>query len=146
MNPRFVPLRITLFADALYEAGSDRSELVLYFYELAGKLISRNYNVRICISCRKYPVIAPNVSFKIYIEEENREDIKTFVKRKFNAKIQSHSMTISARDRFKDLQMEAAERLRNTFQWASLVVLLINRLYRDGKYYIRLTNRFSPRL
>lgn len=123
---------ITLFVDALDEAGPDGSDLASYFHELNGKLGAGNCNARICISCRKYPVIAPNVSLKVFVEEENRGDIKTYVERKFDSEIQTHGMAMSAQEEFKKLQTAVVERSQNTFQWACLVVPLIIKLRRDG--------------
>lgn len=124
---------ITLFVDALDEAGSDGIELASYFHELNAKLRAGHCNARICISCRKYPVIAPNVSLKVYVEKENGGDIQTYVDQKFGSEIQSHGMAMSAQGEFKKLQMVVVERSQNTFQWASLVVPLIIKLRRDGQ-------------
>ncbi|OBT96248.1 hypothetical protein VE01_05769 [Pseudogymnoascus verrucosus] len=124
---------ITLFVDALDEAGSDGIELASYFHELNAKLRAGHCNARICISCRKYPVIAPNVSLKVYVEKENGGDIQTYVEQKFGSEIQSHGMAMSAQGEFKKLQMVVVERSQNTFQWASLVVPLIIKLRRDGQ-------------
>ncbi|KFY10411.1 hypothetical protein V492_05039 [Pseudogymnoascus sp. VKM F-4246] len=124
---------ITLFVDALDEAGADGSELASYFHELNAKLRARNCNARICISCRKYPVIAPNICLKVYVEKENTRDIKTYVDQRFDSEIQSHGMANSAQKDFKKLQMAVVERSQNTFQWACLVVRLIFKLRRDGQ-------------
>ncbi|KFY21533.1 hypothetical protein V493_07326 [Pseudogymnoascus sp. VKM F-4281 (FW-2241)] len=124
---------ITLFVDALDEAGPDGNDLASYFHELNGKLRVGNCNARICISCRKYPVIAPNVSLKVYVEKENKGDIKTYVKQKFDSEIQSHGMAVSVLDEFRELQTAVVERSQNTFQWACLVVPLVMKLCRDGQ-------------
>lgn len=124
---------ITLFVDALDEAGPDGIDLASYFHELNAKLRAGHCNARICISCRKYPVIAPNVSLKDFVEKENSGDIQTYVERKFDSEIQSHGMAMSEQGEFKKLQTVVVERSQNTFQWASLVVPLIINLRRDGQ-------------
>lgn len=124
---------ITLFVDALDEAGLDGIDLASYFHELNAKLRAGHCNARICISCRKYPVIAPNVSLKVYVEKENGGDIQTYVERKFGSEIQSHGMAMSAQGEFKKLQTVIVKRSQNTFQWAGLVVPLIIKLRRDGQ-------------
>ncbi|KFZ03150.1 hypothetical protein V502_11189 [Pseudogymnoascus sp. VKM F-4520 (FW-2644)] len=123
---------ITLFVDALDEAGIDGSDLASYFHELNGKLRIGKGNARICISCRKYPVLASNLCLKVYVEKENKGDIKTYVERKFESEIQSHGMAMSAQDEFKKLRTAVVERSQNTFQWVYLVVPLIIKLRRDG--------------
>ncbi|OBT84698.1 hypothetical protein VE02_06122 [Pseudogymnoascus sp. 03VT05] len=124
---------VTLFVDALDEAGPDGIDLASYFHELNAKLRAGHCNARICISCRKYPVIAPNVSLKVYVEKENGGDIQRYVERKFGSEIQSHGMAMSAQGEFNKLQTAVVARSQNTFQWASLVVPLIIKLRRDGQ-------------
>lgn len=124
---------ITLFVDALDEAGSDGSDLASYFHELNAKLKAGNCNARICISCRNYPVIAPNISLKVYVETENTRDINTYIKRKFKSEIRSHGMEMSAQEEFERLQVAVMNRSQNIFQWACLVVPLVIKLRRDGQ-------------
>ena len=50
---------MTIFVDALDEAGSKAAEeLVAYFHILNDRLSADNSATRICISCRHYPVVA----------------------------------------------------------------------------------------
>ncbi|KFY63222.1 hypothetical protein V496_04071 [Pseudogymnoascus sp. VKM F-4515 (FW-2607)] len=124
---------ITLFVDALDEAGPDGSDLASYFHELNAKLRAENCNARICISCRNYPVIAPNVSLKVYVEKENKRDINTYIERKFKSEIRSHGMEMSAQEEFERLEVAVMNQSRNIFQWACLVVPLVIKLRRDGQ-------------
>ncbi|KAL5348546.1 hypothetical protein ACLOAV_005962 [Pseudogymnoascus australis] len=124
---------ITLFVDALDEAGPDGSDLASYFHELNAKLRAENCNARICISCRNYPVIAPNVSLKVYVEKENTRDINTYIERRFRSEIRSHGMAMSAQDEFERLKVAVMNRSQNIFQWACLVVPLVIKLRRDGQ-------------
>jgi hypothetical protein len=74
---------ITIFVDALDEAGSDTaSELAVYFHDLNDRLAAGKGAARICISCRHYPIVAANTSLDIRVEDENHNDIAKYVKHK----------------------------------------------------------------
>jgi hypothetical protein len=58
--------RITVFIDALDEAGADVArELAYYFHELDHRLGTEGRTAKICTSCREYPVVARNVRYDI---------------------------------------------------------------------------------
>ncbi|KFY81883.1 hypothetical protein V500_11000 [Pseudogymnoascus sp. VKM F-4518 (FW-2643)] len=124
---------VLLFVDALDEAtADDRGGLDLYFRKLNRELKAKNCKARICISCRRYPVIVPNDGLKIPVDKENNEDIRTYVEQSLEVEIQSHGMGTLTRGEFKELEMAIVKRSGNTFQWACLVVPLIIDFCRDG--------------
>jgi hypothetical protein len=73
-----------LFVDALDEAGADTaSELAEYFHEL-NNLVVESRTAKICISCRHYLVVSSHTSLEICVEDENHEDIATYVEEKLD--------------------------------------------------------------
>lgn len=72
---------IRLYVDALDECGHDIAmKLVTYFEELIEQLSPTKASFKICFSCRHYPVLAPKTALKICVEEENDQDIATYVR------------------------------------------------------------------
>ncbi|KLU84520.1 hypothetical protein MAPG_03561 [Magnaporthiopsis poae ATCC 64411] len=109
---------IWLFVDALDECGERNAvDLVKWFESLL-----RN-PFRICFTCRHYPILALDGAFEICLENENRDDISTYVQDQLSA---SHirSSTIPAL---------ITARAEGVFMWARLVVRQVLDLDRVGK-------------
>lgn len=104
---------VMLFVDALDEAGTDQAtDLATYFNHLSSKLLSQNSRAKICISCRHYPVLTSKVSLDIYVEQENHNDIETYV---------SDKLGTAVAQRFPDdpnsISKDIAKRAVGIFQW-----------------------------
>jgi ankyrin repeat protein len=124
---------ITIFVDALDEAGSKAAEeLVTYFHTLNDRLIGSN-SARICISCRHYPVIASNPSLEIYVENENREDISTFVQGELNSKFLVREKDPTSINACQSLEAAIVKKALGVFQWARLVVPMVVERLDDGE-------------
>jgi ankyrin repeat protein/energy-coupling factor transporter ATP-binding protein EcfA2 len=125
---------ITIFVDALDEAGAQvASELTSYFHRLKDEIATRNGDVRICISCRHYPVIPKSPSLEIHVEDENKEDISTYV---FGMLIPEGAETdarTNLKNEWRSLAEDVIDKSSGVFQWAKLVVPLITKLRLEGE-------------
>ena len=125
---------ITIFIDALDEAGSKAAqELVTYFHILNDRLVASNSATRICISCRHYPVVARIPGLEICVENENHEDISTFVQDRLNSKFLIWEKDSTSIDTCRALGDAIVERALGVFQWASLVVPMVTKRLNDGE-------------
>jgi ankyrin repeat domain-containing protein 50 len=125
---------ITLFVDALDEAGSEvAEELVAYFHSLNDRLISSNGAARICISCRHYPVVALIPGLEIYVENENYKDISTFVHEQLNLRFLAWEKDSTSINACRALEDAIVKKASGVFQWASLIVPMVARWFNDGE-------------
>ncbi|KAH8745409.1 hypothetical protein BGZ57DRAFT_862505 [Hyaloscypha finlandica] len=119
---------ITLFVDALDEAGAETaSELAEYFHEL-NKLVVKSRNAKICISCRHYPVASNNISLEIHVEDENHNDIAKYVEEKLDTERPDFSA-----EEYQALKKTVVGRASGSFMWARLSISMIIRSIRDGE-------------
>ncbi|PMD17187.1 hypothetical protein NA56DRAFT_532483, partial [Hyaloscypha hepaticicola] len=119
---------VTLFVDALDEAGADTaSELAEYFHELS-KLVVDSRTTKICISCRHYPIASSNISLKIHVEDENHDDIAKYVEEKLD----TERPTFSA-EQYQALKETVVTRASGSFMWARLIIAMIVRSIREGE-------------
>ena len=71
---------IVIFINALDEAGAESAnELMAFFHRLKDEATDRNDNLKICISCRHYPVIIRNLCLEICVESENGKNVSIYV-------------------------------------------------------------------
>lgn len=120
---------VWLFVDALDECGEGNAvELVGVFKSLLGSLASQpagRGQVRICFSCRHYPIVDVERSmFEICAEDGNANDISTFVDGRLAA--------FCTRTSSNTLPTLITERASGIFMWARLVVDRILDLERKG--------------
>jgi ankyrin repeat protein len=119
---------ITLFVDALDEAGAETaSELAEYFHEL-NNLVVKSRNAKICISCRHYPVASNNISLEIHVEDENHNDIAKYVEEKLDTERPDFSA-----EEYQALKKTVVGRASGSFMWARLSISMIIRSIRDGE-------------
>ncbi|KAK5637257.1 hypothetical protein RRF57_012969 [Xylaria bambusicola] len=106
---------VSLFVDALDENGKKNAvDLVRKFKYLLKRLPSTGLNqVRICFTCRHYPILDLDGVFEICLERENREDIGTYVQGQLSAFQARTASTIPTL---------IADRADGVFLWAHLVV------------------------
>lgn len=85
---------IRIYVDTLDECGDENArKMVKYFNRLAFKL-SFETTLRMCFSCRHYPLVALEHGLTICVEDENSGDILRYVQDEFkrgpsnNAKVQ----------------------------------------------------------
>jgi len=119
---------ITLFVDALDEAGVDTaSELAEYFHKL-NKLVVESRTAKICISCRHYPVVSSSTSLKVHVEDENHEDVAAYVEEKLD----TESPDFPAEE-YQALKRSVVERSSGSFMWARLSISMIIKFIRDAE-------------
>ncbi|KAI9774712.1 MAG: hypothetical protein M1839_001673 [Geoglossum umbratile] len=124
---------VTVFVDALDEAGFKAAEeLVTYFHILNDRLIASN-SVRICISCRHYPVVARIPGLEIYVEKESHGDISTFVHDQLNSKVLVWEEDPTSIDACRVLEAAIVKKASGVFQWARLVVPMVSKRLNDGE-------------
>ena len=133
--PEAHPMRI--YVDALDESGQDVAiGLVNYFRQLTSRPSSTKPGISVCFSCRHYPVLAPSHELKICVENENYQDINTYVK-------------TSLRDQFPDeghaldLEQNIVEKASGVFQWVILVIRIILKLNEDGANLKRIRQKIE---
>ena len=135
---------ITIFIDALDEAGAEVArELMAFFHRLRDEAIARNGNLKICISCRHYPVIPRSVCLEICVENENRKDISTYV---FNTLVPggfNEDSKTELTDQWHALAKDVIDKASGVFQWAKLVAPLINQLRQEGESFSYIKERLS---
>ena len=118
---------IRLFLDALDEAGQEIAvNVVAYFEELFERLHPTSPGLRICFSCRHYPVLAPTNALKICIEEENHHDIATYVRQRMK------KYRLSDLEEGPKLEQEIIEKSSCIFQWVVLIIPIIIQSDNDG--------------
>ena len=119
------PIRI--YVDALDEAGQDVAmKLIVFFQELHEQLHPTRAGFKTCFSCRHYPVLAPTNALKICVEEENHQDIATYVRQE----LASHQLSGPAQARM--LEQEIIEKASDVFQWVVLIIPIIVKSDKDG--------------
>ncbi|KAF5563747.1 Het-eN [Fusarium phyllophilum] len=115
---------ILLFVDALDECGQRNAEqLVEEFNSLLHRPSSERLKyLRICFTCRHYPVVNIESALEIFIDRENETDISLFVESKLR------SFQEQTGSRISEFISQHAE---GVFLWASLVVDKVLSLDRD---------------
>ena len=118
---------IRIYVDALDEAGQDVAvKLVAYFDGLIERLLPTRASFKICFSCRHYPVLAPKTALRICVEEENHEDIATYVRQNLT----EHQL--SDQDEAQKLTQDVIGKAANIFQWVVLIIPIIIESDKDG--------------
>lgn len=70
---------VVLFVDALDEAGQAACSLAKYFHQINDHAREHSLPIKICISCRHYPISSTSPGAEIHAEEHNRGDMRNFV-------------------------------------------------------------------
>lgn len=120
---------VWLFVDALDEAGDANAiELVKWFTSLTQKR-TPNHHFRICFSCRHHLHVdddAPKDATEICMENNNSEDIATFVESKLVPLDNATSEDLDS------MRTAIISRANSVFMWARLVVEEVLMLKRQG--------------
>ncbi|TVY92179.1 Ankyrin repeat domain-containing protein [Lachnellula willkommii] len=130
---------LTIFVDALDEAVDANGEkaapwLLQFFYELNEIAIPEEGclgGVKICISCRHYPVVGSfGPGTVIRMEKENERDVRNFIHDKLRNGVPGWDQAaVKARQGLVD---GIARKADGVFQWASLRVPKIVQSLNDG--------------
>jgi len=105
---------VRLYIDAIDEAGEDCEKIATYLTRLCRE---SSYGFSICVSGRPWPTPVPESDFCIHVEDENREDIATFLQMSLR---DPTNVTVEAE--LSKIREKIAERASGVFQWAVLVV------------------------
>ena len=119
--------QIILYIDALDECGQENATKLVDFFRVLSSSNSEDASLRICFSCRHYPLISLNDGFEICVEEENHHDIEIYTQDVIERHIQS-------KDHAQEVQREIVSRSSGNFQWVVLVVPRALRSYNKGRY------------
>ena len=118
---------IVILIDALDEAGTNvANELAKYFHRLNDKLDEKRGIVRICISCRHYPIVSRIEGLKICVEDRNYNDIRSYVHDELSSQI-------SELDVWPELESDITKKASGSFLWVRLVVPNVIRYALDGE-------------
>lgn len=123
--------QVTIFVDALDEAGSDTFQrLADYFHQLNQDATKNAANVKICISCRHYPIVDKFPAKEIIVEAHNDKDIATYIKHHLDDMVDTDG---PHQEEWKDLMKALIKQARGVFQWAHIVMPLIKEEIDDGR-------------
>lgn len=112
--------QIRIYIDALDECGQDVAiDLVEYFRCCTAP-------IPICFSCRHYPFVALEDGNEICIENENEQDVETYIRDKIEAHIQPIDIA-------KAIQKEVVSRSEGNFQWVVLAMPRVIKLHKSRK-------------
>ena len=119
---------VWLFIDALDECGDYEAPKLVKLLQSLLKSLGPSSNgmktFHVCFTCRHYPVMSSDCASEICLEEENQQDIATYVRDKLAGVGSSIAPTI--------LNTVIAS-AKGVFLWAYLVVDRVLRLERDGE-------------
>ena len=117
------PLQI--YVDALDEAGEDAARsLIAYFQQISTR--SPNSKLAIYFSCRHYPILTSRDNPSISMEEENYNDIATYVRNELND-------CCGDRLELDKISKEIVGRAVGVFLWVTLVLPTLVRMFEYGK-------------
>jgi ankyrin repeat protein len=125
---------LVIFVDALDEAGTiSAREIAAYFHQLNDASLSATKSkIRICISCRHYPVPSTISGSEIWVENLNGNDITSFIQDKLRIEVLAGAQP-DERLAWKTLVEELTRRASGVFQWARLVVPMAAKYIDDGE-------------
>ena len=127
---------VVIFIDALDEVRQDvgqetRNDLVSYFHKLNEGIAYKNGILKICISCRHYPIVAFLPGLEISVEKHNQDDILSYVNTKLCI-LNSETEALNT-DVLHKLANEIVTRASGVFQWVRLVASMAIRYYFEGE-------------
>lgn len=118
---------VVIFVDALDEIGEeDAVKIIRDFEKLTTNLNDPMETLKICFSCRYYPVLRTTTKLSVSVESENAQDIAKFVESYWELK------DLSEPGR-SQLQKIIIGKARGIFQWVTIILGLVTRLRRSGK-------------
>ena len=133
--------RTLIFVDALDECDESQvRDIVYYFRRLTDDAFAAGSDLSVCLSSRYYPTITVDRCPEIEVENENRQDIASFL----SVKLQSISLYET--EEIDQLLKQLLDKSDGIFLWAVLVSELVLRDLEDGKpaYEIQETIRNVP--
>ena len=119
---------LRMYIDALDECGEESAVKLITFFKHVISLLNSNTSgsLNICFSCRHYPILTLENGLEICAEDENTQDIQTFVKNMIDKCISRKKLMV-------EIQDAVMKRSSGIFQWVVLVVAEVLKLDRKGK-------------
>ncbi|CAI7597314.1 unnamed protein product [Penicillium palitans] len=118
--------KILIFVDALDECSdNDRDRLISFIHGLRGQIKSRLNRPGICVTCRPYPDGQIKADFQVRLEEENQDDIESFVEHKLRLPDESVTDT-------EELKRTLLGKAEGLFLWLALIIPQIHNMSGKG--------------
>lgn len=125
--------KVQIFVDALDEAGGQNArEVAAFFHRINdATTASEEGRLKICISCRHYPVPATRPGSEIHVEDHNGNDILQYVQDRF---VFDQLTLNDAHDKeiWSELRDSIELRAAGVFQWVVLVIDLVDKYVAEG--------------
>ncbi|KGO49094.1 NACHT nucleoside triphosphatase [Penicillium expansum] len=132
--------RLTIFVDALDETGEiSAQQLADYLDQLNHSASCAQVTLKICFSCRHYPIVDSDLAIEITVEHHNFEDIASYIKDKLPARVRDQEV-------WQSLGNELIKQANGVFQWVHIVMPAIHQriLRRHSAEDIRKWSRTVP--
>jgi len=131
---------VTIFVDALDEAGEATArDLESYFRSLNDDLALSEGALKICISCRHYPVLAAIPTLEVRIENESSGGISVYVEDKLSELLdREYGCSIQECERLKN---EIVRRSSGMFLWVVQVIKSIIRAFENRDAFTSVLER-----
>ncbi|KAF7854142.1 uncharacterized protein EAF02_011760 [Botrytis sinoallii] len=116
---------VTLFVDALDEAGDDNARILIDYFDDMKKRVSQDEDggsLRICVSCRHYPNVTLSEGFEVLVENGNSQDIRDYVHDELNSRVLLWDGDPAAIQGRKNMEKAIVKQSEGVFQWVKLVV------------------------
>ncbi|CRL25266.1 Ankyrin repeat-containing domain [Penicillium camemberti] len=118
--------KILIFVDALDECSdNDRDRLISFIHGLRDQIKSRLNRPGICVTCRPYPDGQIKADFQVRLEEENQDDIESFVGHKLRLPDESVTDT-------EELKRTLLGKADGLFLWLALIIPQIHNMSAKG--------------
>ena len=123
--------KVSIFIDALDEAGAESGqELAEYFHRLIDRAQGAMVSMKICISCRHYPIAISHSAIQVTVEDHNSEDLAMYIEENLHLSMANDS---SGQGTWEDLANQLIQRANGIFQWARLMLPLVTRRVQEGE-------------
>ncbi|KAJ6133135.1 hypothetical protein N7471_008350 [Penicillium samsonianum] len=125
--------QVTVFVDALDETGAESAQqLAAYFHRLIDRAEKKNAAIRICISCRHYPIIGSAQTMEIHVEQHNHKDIAAYIK---DILAEAEVEDNPSEDIRQMLMEQLIQQANGVFQWARLIMPLARQRIFEGESF-----------
>jgi ankyrin repeat protein len=126
--------RITMFVDALDEAGPEAAKsLVQVFHAMHDRAVEDGSMLRICISCRDYPVVSGYSPFEVEVHKENFNDIKLYVQGQLNQRVAGWAQDEQSIEDKQKVEKKIVRKSSGMFQWIRMVIPMVVDQLNDGE-------------
>lgn len=116
--------QVVIFIDALDEAGATSAlELATYFHKLNAHAVKEKLKLKICISCRHYPVPSTRPAVEITVEDHNSNDIANYLR---------DNIFTSPSVPETRLANQLIEQSGNMFQWVRIILPFVQQRLAEG--------------